>query len=173
MNRIIGIAWVIGLIIIQSCGKDSDPTCTKEVAADKISAVDQTRLASDITAIDNYLMKNGIVAQAEPNGVRYTIASLGTGVTYCLESKVTATYKGLLLSDPTKAPFDQNTVGATFSLSGLILGWQLVLPKYAPVGTKLTLYIPSGYAYGSSVAGGGKIPANANLIFEMEILAVK
>ena len=167
------MALVAGLVMLQSCGKDGDPTCTREVAADKLTAVDQTKLASDIMAIDTYLNNNNILAQAEPNGVRYVIASQGTGTLPCLESKTTVKYKGLLLSDPNKAPFDQNTTGVTFTLSGLILGWQLVLPKYAPVGTMVTLYIPSGYAYGSSVSAGGKIPANANLIFEVEVIAVK
>ncbi len=170
MNKVIAIALAVGLVLMQSCGKD-DATCTKEVPATKLSTVDQTRLASDIIAIDTYVTNNGIVAQSEPNGVRYVITSQGSGGTPCIESKVTVKYKGTLLSDPAKAPFDQNTTGITFSLSGLILGWQLVLP-IIPVGSKVTLYIPSGYAYGSSVSAGGKIPANANLIFEIELLGV-
>jgi FKBP-type peptidyl-prolyl cis-trans isomerase len=83
-------------------------------------------------------------------------------------------YKGTLLSNPDLPPFDESVSGTKFPfpLSGLILGWQLVLPKFVPVGTKVTLYIPSGYAYGASVAAGGKIPANANLIFDIELVAV-
>ena len=67
--------------------------------------------------------------------------------------------------------FDSST-NATFPLSALVLGWQLVLPLI-PAGSKVTLYIPSGYAYGSSGGGKGVIPADANLIFEVEILGIK
>jgi FKBP-type peptidyl-prolyl cis-trans isomerase len=172
MNKLIVFVLIVGLALMQSCGKDEDPTCSKDVAADKLAKVDQTKLASDIIAIDAFLTSKGIVAQTEPNGVRYVITSLGTGELPCIESRITVKYKGTLLSNPDLPPFDSNTTGLTFSLSGVILGWQLVLPKYVPVGTKVTLYIPSGYAYGSSVAAGGKIPANANLIFEIELDAL-
>ena len=172
MNKVIVFALILGMVFIQSCDKDDDPSCTKEVEADKLAKIDQTKLASDIIAIDAYLSSKGIVAQKEPNGVRYVIATLGAGEKPCIESRITVKYKGNLLSNPDLPPFDSNTAGLTFSLSGVILGWQLVLPNYVPAGTKVTLYIPSGYAYGTSGAAGGKIPANANLIFEIELDAV-
>lgn len=170
MNKLLVFLALCSLVVIQSC-KDKDPSCTKEVDADKLSKVDQVRLESDIATIDAYLSSNGIVAESEPNGVRYVITSLADADSPCLESRVTVKYKGNLLSNPTGTPFDESTAGLTFSLKNLILGWQLVLPKYVPVGSKVTLYIPSGYAYGSSVTANGKIPANANLIFEIELVA--
>ena len=79
MKRILLIAFVVGLANLQACKKDDDPTCTKEVVAAKLTAVDQTRLASDIVAIDAYLASKGITtALSEPNGVRYTITTSGT-----------------------------------------------------------------------------------------------
>jgi FKBP-type peptidyl-prolyl cis-trans isomerase FkpA len=170
MNKLVALAIVVGFAFLQSCGDDD--TCTTIVAAEKLAAVNQEKLTSDLAIIDAYLSANGIVAEIEPNKMRYVITELGTGVTPCLESRVTVKYKGNLLSDPSLPPFDQTTTGYTFSLSNLILGWQLVLPL-VPEGSKLTLYVPSGYGYGASVAAGGKIPANANLIFEMELAAVR
>jgi FKBP-type peptidyl-prolyl cis-trans isomerase FklB len=171
MNKVIVMLLIVGLAFLHSCGSDDDPTCTKEVAADKISKVDQARLTTDIATIEAYLTSKGIVAQSEPNGVRYVVSSLADADPPCLESRITAKYKGNLLTNPDGTPFDESTTGITFPLSGVILGWQLVLPKFVPVGSKVTLYIPSGYAYGSSVSAGGKIPANANLIFEIELVA--
>lgn len=170
MNRIFLIVFILGLVFLQAC-KDDDATCTKVVPADKLVSVDKTRLAKDVETIDAYLTANSIVAQAEPQGTRYVVTSLGTGETPCLESRVTVKYVGKLLVDPTRPPFDQSATGVTFPLQNLILGWQLVLPLI-PLGSKITLYIPSGYAYGTSGGAGGKIPSNANLIFEMELIAI-
>lgn len=168
MKQIIIIAFVIGLAFLQSCG-DDDATCTKIVSAETLASVDKTRLAADIITIDNYLNTNGITAQSEPNGVRYVITSLGTGATPCLENRITVKYTGKLLNGGNI--FDSSTTGVSFTLNRLILGWQLVLP-IVPVGSKLTLYIPSGFGYGEAGGGNGKIPSNANLIFDLELVAI-
>lgn len=161
---------LIGCLIVFLGGcNDNAPTCTKTVKADLLSEVDQTKLASDISIIDSYLLSKGISAQSEPNGVRYVISSLGTGSTPCLENRISVIYSGRLLNSG--LPFDSTTTPVTFTLSGLILGWKLVLP-IIPAGSKVTLYIPSGYAYGTSVAAGGKIPANSNLVFEIEFVKI-
>lgn len=167
--RKIMLLWILcGGIFLESC-KDNAPTCSKTVAETKLTGIDQDQLTKDIGKIDAYLLSKGLVAQMEPHGTRYIINNLGSGITPCVESKINVTYKGTLLGSTTA--FDSNT-NITFTLSNLILGWQLVLPVI-PVGSKVTLFIPSGYGYGSSVSAGGAIPANSNLIFDIEILAVK
>ncbi len=160
---IIGILVCGGFLFLDSC-KD-DPTCTTSVPESKITAVNQTQLAKDIGLIDSYLVSKSIVAQNEPNGTRYVITSAGTGEKIpCLENRITIAYNVKIMGSGTVL---ESSAGSTFTLSGLILGWQLVLPL-VPGGSKVTLYVPSGYAYGSSV--NGNIPANANLVFEIELL---
>jgi FKBP-type peptidyl-prolyl cis-trans isomerase FkpA len=170
MKRILVIGFVIGLVLLQACKKDDDPTCTKEVDAAKLAAVDQVRLAADIEAIDAYLATNNITAQTEPNGVRYTITSLGTGTkVQCLENVVTVKTTGWLLKFGTVF---QPEAEFSYKLNQLIFGWQLVLPL-VPVGSKITAYIPSGYGYGVSGGANGKVPSNAILVFDIELIAVK
>jgi FKBP-type peptidyl-prolyl cis-trans isomerase len=165
---VIGIFVCVGFLFLDGC-KD-DPTCTTSVPEARITAVNQDQLAIDIAKIDAFLASKNITnVLIEPNGVRYVINTMGTGAKIpCLETRIKAAYTGWNMVSTKSNYFDQSA-GTTFALSGLILGWQLVLPL-VPGGSKVTLYIPSGYAYGSSVAGGGKIPANANLIFEIELL---
>ncbi|NJN41814.1 MAG: hypothetical protein HC811_05870 [Flammeovirgaceae bacterium] len=157
---------VFAVIFLSGC--DNEPDCTKEVSADRLAAVDQTQLASDIIAIDNYLAQNSITALTEPNGLRYVISTPGTGETPCQESYVTVTYTGRLMSNGNI--FDSSSVPQQFQLSQLILGWQIGFPLL-PKGSIATLYIPSGYGYGPT--GGGPIPPNANLIFNVELIDVR
>jgi FKBP-type peptidyl-prolyl cis-trans isomerase FkpA len=167
MKQLLYIVFVVGLIFLQSCN-DDEATCSKEVAADKLATVDKDRLALDIATIDTYLSANGIVAQSEPNGVRYVITTQGTGSTPCLETSITVKTTGWLLKTGTQF---QPEVEFTTKLSGLIMGWQLVLP-IIPAGSKVTLYIPSGYGYGVAGGANGSIPSNANLIFDIELISV-
>jgi FKBP-type peptidyl-prolyl cis-trans isomerase len=167
MKKSIFIA-LLSLLFLDGC-KDKN-SCTTTVDATVLSGVDQTKLQSDIEAIDLYLSTNGIVAEHEPNGVRYVVTEIGTGPTPCFENHMTVNYEGTLMK--TGTVFNSYTTGAYFKLDDLITGWKLVMPLIH-AGSKVTLYIPSGYGYGSSVSGGGTIPANSNLIFEIELTAVR
>ncbi|MFO0265768.1 MAG: FKBP-type peptidyl-prolyl cis-trans isomerase, partial [Cyclobacteriaceae bacterium] len=58
-----------------------------------------------------------------------------------------------------------------YPLSNLIRGWQIAFPNF-PVGTRATLYIPSSLGYGPQ-GSPPTIPANANLIFEVELVGIE
>jgi len=165
-------------LFLEACKDDDENKCTKEVPDDKLAAVDQARLKVDSLAIVEYLAANSITGTQIKDNVRYLIIELGTGATPCIESTVTVKYQGRLMK--TGSIFDpppgsgvvwQNRE-TNFRLSALILGWQIVLPLL-PVGSKATIYIPSGYAYGITGGANGAIPSNANLIFEIEITAFR
>lgn len=81
---------------------------------------------------------------------------------------VAALYYGTLASDGTK--FDGNyETGAPieFSLDGVIQGWSEGIPGMK-VGGVRRLVIPAAQAYGEQERSG--IPANSDLVFEVEIV---
>jgi len=59
----------------------------------------------------------------------------------------------------------------TLGVGQVIKGWDKGLLG-ARVGEKRKLTVPSELAYGQDGAAGGKIPANATLIFEIEVLEI-
>jgi len=59
----------------------------------------------------------------------------------------------------------------TLGADKVIKGWDKGLLG-AKVGEKRKLTIPPELAYGQAGAAGGKIPANATLIFEIEVLEI-
>jgi len=176
MKKLFVILACSAFLLFEGCKDDDEITCTKEVSDDKLAAVDQTRLKADSLTIVEYLTANSITGTQIKDNVRYLITQLGAGETPCIESTVTAKYQGRLMK--TGTVFDPSAGSGieweerevNFTLSGLILGWQIALPVI-PVGSKATIFIPSGYGYGVLGGGNGAIPSNANLIFEIELIA--
>lgn len=136
---------------------------------------DAEQLQKDIVIIDKWLGENAVTALSDPSGLRYNITVEGTGAKPALTNQVTVKYTGKFLREgvtpANSGVFDQATTAVTFDLGSLITGWQIGF-QLLPKGSKATLYIPSGLAYGKSGAGNS-IPANANLFFEVELIDVK
>ncbi|MGB4844228.1 MAG: FKBP-type peptidyl-prolyl cis-trans isomerase, partial [Ferruginibacter sp.] len=97
----------------------------------------------------------------------YNIVNPGAGATPTLSSTVTVKYTGSLQNGTV---FDQNTTGATFALSQLILGWQRGLPLIQKGGS-IILYLPPTLAYGCNNVPG--IPPGSNTIFSIELIQVQ
>lgn len=158
--------YLLSLLLAVSCFPEPTKFCTQEVPSTIWTSLNQTQLQADITAIDAFLDAIPQVAVEHPSGIRYVIVQAGTGNGPCLESLMSVKYTGKLLSDG--SVFDSSSTPVSFNLNRLIIGWQIGLLK-ANKGTKMTLYIPSGLAYGSS-SPSQAIPANSNLIFEIELV---
>lgn len=121
----------------------------------------------DEKIITDYISNHGLSATATGSGLYYVISSQGTGAQPNSGSTVTVKYKGYLKD---QTVFDQNTAGGTFSLNGVIKGWQEGIP-YFKKGGKGILLIPSALGYGDKA--NGKIPANSVLIFDIELVNVQ
>lgn len=128
----------------------------------------EEQLAIDTENIDAYLTANNIVAQTDASGLRYVVEQQGTGEMPVDGQCVRIKYSGRLLGSSTN--FDQNNAGLKIAMTRLIDGLQTGL-KLLNKGGKATFYIPSGQAYGAT-GSGARIPPNANLIFEVELVDI-
>lgn len=100
-----------------------------------------------------------------PEGLSYTVIKPGKGERPIAESTVTVNYKGMLTADGTQ--FDAGQA-AQFPVGGVIPGFAQGLQLMQPGGS-YRLCIPSKLGYGE--AGTGPIPANADLVFEVDLLS--
>lgn len=99
----------------------------------------------------------------DPSGIYYQVITAGTGAFPTAASTVSVAYTGKLLNG---SVFDQKT-NAQLSLTQAIKGWQIAVPKIN-AGGRITFIVPSALAYG--VTGGGSIPANAVLVFTVDMI---
>jgi len=111
-----------------------------------------------------------------PSGLKYKILEEGKGALITQGKKVTTNYYGILASDGVMFDnsYQRGLMPFTFEAMSaqVIPGWDegvSLLKK----GSKAIFYIPSSLAYGAEGAGGGAIPADADLMFYLEILDVK
>lgn len=141
------------MIAIASCKKETTVNAT-------------TQAATDDALIRAYISANNITAVKDPSGLYYQVLTPGTGNYPNASSVVNVNYTGKLLNGTVFAP----SANFSSSLNTLIQGWQIGIP-HINVGGRILLIIPSALGYGNSSPGGG-IPANAVLVFTIDLLGV-
>lgn len=125
----------------------------------------EKQLAVDEALIKDFITKNSIVAIKHSSGIYYQVIAPGTGnFNYTGSTQVTVNYEGRLLNG---SIFDKSTSSSTFTLGGLIPGWQVGIPLIQK-GGKIRLLIPSTLAYMNEPRVG--IPANSVLDFTVELI---
>ncbi len=111
-------------------------------------------------------------AETTGTGLASKVVQAGAGSTHPMASdQVTVHYTGWLTDGEM---FDSSVARgqpATFPLDGVIAGWtegvQLMV-----VGEKRRFWIPADLGYGDRGAAGGLIPPGAELVFDVELLAI-
>jgi FKBP-type peptidyl-prolyl cis-trans isomerase len=112
--------------------------------------------------------KEGVVTL--PSGLQYKILKAGDGKKPTIDDTVVCHYRGTLIDGTEFDSSYKRNQPATFSLKGVIKGWTEAL-QLMTVGSKWQLWIPSDLAYGDK--GGGPIPPNSMLIFEVELISIQ
>lgn len=152
MGKAVLILSLISIATLSSCINDDFVTF-------------DSQLANDILIIDNFLLENGIDAIEHESGIRYVVQEEGDGEIATTSNMVHTKFVGKFLDGNT---FVSNLGGVSFRLDNqLIQAWLITIPLINE-GGKMTIYAPSVYCFGTN--GQGSIPANANLIYEIELV---
>ncbi len=109
--------------------------------------------------------------KATPSGLLYEVLRPADGPKPIESDMVAVHYEGRL-ADGTI--FDSSYGGrqpAVFRLNQVIPGWTEGV-QLMSVGSKYRLYVPPELGYGAEGAGGGAIPPNAALVFDVELLGI-
>lgn len=131
----------------------------------------------DEQLLQDYFSKNNLQPKKTASGLYYVITAEGSGETARSGQTVTANYTGRTMDgnafDSNLDPKFNHVQPFNFTLGQrqVIAGWDEgfgLLKK----GGKATLYIPSGLAYGER-SPSPQIPANAILIFDVELVDIK
>jgi len=143
------------------------------------TSAQQQKLGTDTVAVDDYLSSKGIVAEKDTTGLRYVVTQEGTGAQPGWYDKVkfTAAYK--LLTDDTKVVYTLQFEPSDDGFDSRVIdqipnGLKQGLQKLR-AGSKATFYLASGLGYGSagaSIDGQTIIPANANIIIEVDFTEI-
>ena len=128
---------------------------------------------------------SGTPANTDPNGWNAVTALksvdtvVGTGAQADTTKNVTVHYTGYLydvrVASTKGTQFDSSAGKAPYAFK---LGAGQVIPGFdqgvtgMKVGGKRTVTIPAALGYGSAGAGGGAIPPNAALVFDLELVSV-
>lgn len=107
----------------------------------------------------------------------YSVTDLrvGTGATASTGQRITVSHSGWLYSDTAAenkgSRFDAGTIGFTLGADNIIQGWHQGIPGMR-VGGLRRLVLPPELAYGPSTPDPGRIPPNATLLFEVELISI-
>ena len=116
-----------------------------------------------------YRQRQGVVVTA--SGLQYRVIETGEGRSPGPADTVVVHYVGQLIDGTEFDSSKDRGTPATFSLGGIIPGWQEAL-QLMHEGDIWEVVIPSELAYGTQGAGAS-IGPNETLIFEIELISVK
>ncbi len=136
-------------------------------------AKNKTLIVEQKKALKEYAAKNSIKCIESPLGVLVEVQNPGVGMKAVNGTKAMILYAGKLMNG---TPFDSNIGKNPESLLPVLVGSHNVVPgmedamQYFGKGGKGRLLIPAALAYGDRE--NGPIPANSNLIFDIEVKEV-
>lgn len=132
------------------------------------AAAGQTNLVTGQKFLAENATKEGV--QSTASGLQYKVVTMGTGAKPAATDTVKVHYRGTLLDGTEFDSSYARNEPISFALNRVIAGWTEGV-QLMPVGSKYMFYIAPELAYGEG--GGGPIPPNSTLIFEVELLDIE
>jgi FKBP-type peptidyl-prolyl cis-trans isomerase len=141
-------------------------------AKQKSAAGQQDKI--DSAKIADYIKTHNLKTQHTADGLYYIIEEPGSGPMAKSGQTVSVHYTGTLLDGK---KFDSSLdrgepISFTLGAGQVIKGWDEGI-SLLNKGAKAKFLIPSRLAYGSQAVGGGVIPANSVLIFDVQLMDIK
>lgn len=176
------VAGIIGFVVYGLLNKTSDDQKVDET--NQITTTPDTSNKTEVKEENKTSTKNTMdqTKRLLPNFKPVSkVASLekidtvvGTGEEVKAGATVSVHYIGAVAAtgEVFQSSKDFGTDPITFPLSGVIKGWTDGIPGMKVGGTR-RLVIPAAQAYGANPPQGSGIPANADLVFDVELIAVK
>jgi FKBP-type peptidyl-prolyl cis-trans isomerase len=128
----------------------------------------QANLAEGQKFLAENKSKEGV--QTTESGLQYKVLTMGDGAKPAATDTVKVHYRGTLLDGTEFDSSYARNEPISFALNRVIAGWTEGV-QLMPVGSKFMFYIAPELAYGEG--GGGPIPPNSTLIFEVELLDIE
>lgn len=161
---------IFSSLTIMSCA-EKNYLSTKDLDSSMVDSP-QTQADIDRNKIIKYAKSKQLKGNFTSSGIFYVIEDAGEGLERpSSDSNVTAHYKGTLLNGKKFDSSYDRDEPLKFKPSKVIKGWQEAI-RMLGKGGKGKFIIPSGLAYGDREVGS-LIPANANLVFDMEVIDFK
>lgn len=170
MKRLLPVTFVLFSVpaLLLACGGDDDDATTSPLPSPTTPATSGPTSGATPTQASQFFDFSKATTTA--SGLAYIDITVGTGTSPRPDQVVSVHYTGKLASNGKVFDSTAGRDPASFALTGVIKGFSEGLLTMKPGGKRI-LYLPAALAYGARPPSG--IPANADLIFEVELVAVK
>ena len=181
MLAVTRIIAVTSVFLIAACSDDSatekqaDQSDPATSIPSETTTSKETLSMAEAYALENqqYLetnqAKDGV--QVTETGLQYLILNEGDGASPTVDDFVTVHYRGRFVGGEVFDSSIERGEPATFPAGRLIPGFTEAL-TLMQVGDTWEVTIPADLGYGEDGAGGGVIPGNSTLIFDLELIDV-
>ena len=140
----------------------------QEAAHAETATAGQENLVAGQQFLAENKSKEGV--QTTDSGLQYKVLTMGEGAKPAATDTVKVHYSGKLLDGTEFDSSYARNEPISFALNRVIAGWTEGM-QLMPIGSKFEFYIAPELAYGEG--GGGPIPPNSTLIFEVELLDIE
>jgi len=140
----------------------------------KIAAIEKAKAITikERASFVKEMTKKGYKVKTYDNGLVIATSKKGRGKQPKKGEVLTVDYSGRLTTGSEfDSSYKKKPIKFPIGVRRVIPGWDFGLMQLK-AGTKATFFIPSNMAYGARGAGGGIIPPNANLIFDVNLIKV-